>query len=474
MLVRTKTSLYLLPALILILVVFGAACTAAAPATEEEETVTEAEPEAVEQEKEEAETEAETAEEIEAGDVDPTGCNIEPPAEPTTINVFGWAFDMMEFYADEFKKCDEVENIEVNVQLLDFISVQEAVRLALSSGGESPYDIVHGSNPEVAEWGSQGWLLPLNDFIDKYRDEYDLDDIPEAAWEGGTVNGNIYGVPAVANTLHLMYRADLFEKYNLEPPATYDEVITACEVLKDEPSIDIPFTMNLHAGWAWEFEFWNFMRSLGGNYLNEDNTPAFNSPEGVAAATKMKEVVDACMGEEGLGYSIEASEIGLQTGQLAFVNIWAASGPGMYDPDRSDFADVIEFAPAAAPEPGAPHAGSAWNDYYTIPATSAVDPDLAFRMIMEAVDLESQRAGAAVGIPTRESITEGVRNLEEARETFNNGSGIYPPNPAITLAQSALWNWLPFIGTGEMTPQEALDAAAEEYIKEATAQGFLN
>jgi hypothetical protein len=32
---------------------------------------------------------------------------------------------------------------------------------------------------------------------------------------------------------------------------------------------------------------------------------------------------------------------------------------------------------------------------------------------------------------------------------------------------------MPFIGTGEKTPKEALDAAAKEYIKEAKAQGFL-
>jgi hypothetical protein len=32
---------------------------------------------------------------------------------------------------------------------------------------------------------------------------------------------------------------------------------------------------------------------------------------------------------------------------------------------------------------------------------------------------------------------------------------------------------MPFIGTGEMTPKAALDAAAKEYIKEAKAQGFL-
>ncbi len=55
----------------------------------------------------------------------------------------------------------------------------------------------------VGDWGGKGWLLPLNDLIEKYWDEYDLGDIPAVVWEGGTLDGNIYGVPIIGNTLHL-------------------------------------------------------------------------------------------------------------------------------------------------------------------------------------------------------------------------------------------------------------------------------
>ena len=78
-----------------------------------------------------------------------------------------------------------------------------------------------------------------------------------------------------------------------------------------------------------------------------------------------------------------------------------------------------------------------------------------------------------MGIVTRTSIKKGLPNLSAAKETIANGIGIYEPNQAVQLAQAALGNWMPFIGTGEMTPKAALDAAAKEYIKEAKAQGFL-
>ena len=408
-------------------------------------------------------------------DVDPTACNIEPPAEPVEVNMLGTAFPITEFFAGEFEKCNDVENLTVNTQLMASGDQLEQQRLGLSGGGVAPWAIIH-TTPDSVEFIDQGLILPLNDLVEKYWEEYRLWEIPQTAWDVSTVDGVIYSVPFMSNTLHMFYRTDLFEQYNLEPPTTYDGVIAACEVLKDEPSIDIPFTMNLHAGWAWDIEFFHFIRSYGGDYLNEDNTPAFNSEAGIAALTKMQEVVDACMGQEGLTYSIDDSEIGMETGGLAFVNIWASRAANMDNPELSDFVGQIGFAPAAAPNPGGALGGSAWLDAYAIPINTDVDHDLAFRIIMEAIDFQSMKEGAEFGITLRTSVAEagaGARYLPAASETIANGVGSYPPNPAIPLAGAALGNWLPLVGSGELTPEEALQGAAEEYLIQATEQGLI-
>jgi hypothetical protein len=101
---------------------------------------------------------------------------------------------------------------------------------------------------------------------------------------------------------------------------------------------------------------------------------------------------------------------------------------------------------------------------------------LFYEVIMEVTDLESQIEAAEYGMVTREAVAEsgaGGRYLPAANETIVKGVGIYPPNPAIPLVRNALGNWLPLVGTGELSPQEALDNAAEDYITEATAQGFI-
>ena len=401
-------------------------------------------------------------------------CNVPAPEETANVSFLGWSFDIMDFYAEELEACGQVENIDVSVQFLEPSGVDEAMRLALSSGTDSPYDIVHGANIQMIEWGNEGWLLPLDDLIEEYGEAYNLDDIPANAFEGATIDGQIYGIPVTSNTLHLAYRADLFEQYDLDVPTNYDEVIEACDVLDEDPSIDLPFTMDLSAGWAWEIEYLAFARSYGASYLDEEGYPVWNSPEGVAALTKMKDVVDACMGPLGLTYGYEANEVAMNNGALAFTHIWAGNTISMNDPERSDFADEIAFAPAAAPNPDGALGGSTWNDYYVIPVTTTNDPELLFQMIMEALDRESAERGAEFGIVTRTSVEEGVPSLEATNETIANGIGIYEPRPEVVLAQIALSNHLAFVGTGEKTPQEALDDAAAEYIVEATAQGYLD
>lgn len=407
--------------------------------------------------------------------VDPTECLIDPPAEETEINMIGWSFPITDYYADEVAKCDKIDNLTVNASLLASADAQEQVRLALSSGGDSPYDIVHFANAQVGEWGAPGWLLPLNDLVDQYWDEYNLGDIPEKAWEGSTIDGVIYGVPIVGNTLHLIYRQDVFDELGLEVPDTYDEVIEVCNAIGlDNPDWDMPFTINLSAGWAWEIEFFQMQRAYGGQFLDENNNPTFNDETGVAAVNKLVEVADACMGIDGYSFDLNDQEVAVQLGTLPATNMWASRAANMTDPERTDLGDVIAYAPAPRAEADGPRAGSAWNDFYGIPATITNDPDLAFRIIMEASDERSQRDAAEVGMTTRLAVAEyGGPYLDAAGQTVAEGIGIYSKEQAIGIVRSKLGEFLPLVGSGDMTAQEALDAAAEAYIQEATAQGYI-
>ena len=427
----------------------------------------------------EGETVVETVvEEVEVTRVVVADCAIQPPAEPVEVTYLGWPFALFDEYLTFLDDCSAVSNVTVNVLTMDNASAIEQMSLAFSSGGASPYGIIHQSNSSIQQNVWNGWLTPLTEYVEKYRDQYNLDDINPGMWDGATFDGEIYGVPMGANAIMLMYRQDLFEKYDLEVPTTYDEIINACNVLKDEPGIDIPFAFDLSAGWAWEIAFREALGSLGGSYFVEgSNEPAFNSPEGVAALEKMMEVVDVCMGEEGLTYGSGAMSAGLGNGSIAFIHTWATSGVSLLDPERSDMYDQIGFAPAAAVEPGAKLAGSAWGDFWAIPASYQGDKELVFQLIMEAGRADHQAAAIEYGMVTRSSVL--TSNVAEAfsapaLETIANGVGATPRRVATPTMTAVLGNWLPLLGTGEMTPAEVLQAAEDEYIAEAQAKGYLD
>lgn len=468
---------YKLLSLILILGVLLASCATPTPERIIETVVVEKEGQTVIQTVEvvktvEVEKEVVVTQEV---IVDPTECNLESPAEAVEVNMIGWSFAITDFYATELEKCSKVENLTVNTNLLSSADAQEQVRLALSAGGDSPYDIVHGANAQVGEWAGKGWMMPLNELVEKYWDEYNLGDIPQVAWEGATIDGQIYGVPIVGNTLHLIYRQDVFDQYGITVPETYDDVIAMCNTIGlDNADFDMPFTVNLSAGWAWELEFFQMLRAFGGDFLDENNQPAFNGEAGVNAVNKLVEIANACMGPAGYSFSLNDQEVAVQLGTLPATNMWASRAANMSDPERTDLVDLIAYAPAPRAVAGGPRAGSAWNDYYMIPANTTKDPDLIFRIIMETADERSQRDAAEVGMATRLAVASyGGPYLAAAGQTIAEGIGIYDKNPAIGIVRAKLGQYLPLVGTGEMTAQEALDAAATDYVAEATAQGYI-
>lgn len=73
-----------------------------------------------------------------------------------------------------------------------------------------------------------GFLSVLNDEIPE------LANFPGAAIKAwATEDGQIYGVPIFGVTHGVYYHKDIFAKYNLQPPKTWDEFLKVCQTLKD-------------------------------------------------------------------------------------------------------------------------------------------------------------------------------------------------------------------------------------------------
>ena len=114
-------------------------------------------------------------------------CAIPNPSDSIEIDAMGWEFPIITQYADELEDCEE-GNYSFNYQFLDSVEARNAMTQDAASGSPS-FELYQGSNAFVSELANQGFIRPLNDLVDKYRDEYNLDQIDQAFWNMASLDG---------------------------------------------------------------------------------------------------------------------------------------------------------------------------------------------------------------------------------------------------------------------------------------------
>ena len=387
------------------------------------------------------------------------------------IDLIGWEFPVVVQCAEELGDC-EAGNYSFNIQFLDSTQATEQMNLDLSTGSPN-FEIIQASNNVIGELANQGRLYPLNDLIEKYRDEFDLDKIDPAFLEMGSVDGNIYTIPMVSNTLHTFYNAAIFDELGVEVPNTFDELFALCPVLQ-EAGYDTAYGMRLSSASCWYIHFDSIISTLGLPSTNPDGTTNWQTPEALEAAKIMVDILEDCSPLNG-SYSVDDVQAGLQAAEIPLGYLWASRAGAMDDPEASTVVGDIEYAPGLASVDGGMRGAPAYIDGYAIPANSSVDPETIFLAILAATDLESMSAAAEFGLVTRSDASNpnAARNAAAAATSLVEGRGADSPHPAAGIARAKLGEALLTVVDG-VSPEDALAAAQEAYLAEATAQGLLD
>ncbi len=105
----------------------------------------------------------------------------------------------------------------------------------------------------MRNWGyvTAGWILPLDPFLNdpKLTDKawYKLEDfypglIAANRWNGkiggGTGEGQLWTIPIMEESYILLYRKDLFDRYKIKLPTSYEELAEAARQVKKQAGID--------------------------------------------------------------------------------------------------------------------------------------------------------------------------------------------------------------------------------------------
>ncbi len=388
------------------------------------------------------------------------GCDIQGNGE---INVMSNSFPSLEVIAAKMKSCSR-DGLKIEYKLTR--GIDEESKQAFSAS-KCPYDLAQGANSLATALQAGGYLQPLNDLVDKYRDKYNIEDAMLIKF-----GEDIMAVAFQVNAQHLFYRKDLLEKHNIAVPTTWDEVLAAAEKLKKEESIQFPLGGTYKAGWNIAQEFINMYLGMGGQFFKPGTAePAFNSATGLKTLEMMKKLM-AYMSPNALALDTTAVMQQFQQGQIAIANLWASRAVKMDDAAESKVVDLIEFAAAPLAKKGGAPATTLWWDGFYLAKNMDGDRDLAFQVMMEGLSEDVVKANNDVTIWLR-SVYKPSRYSAGAYQSAMGGAPSYPMKAQMPLVHAALGENIGDFMAGKESAKESLSDAEASYINAAKEKGYI-
>jgi multiple sugar transport system substrate-binding protein len=240
-----------------------------------------------------------------------------------------------------------------------------------------------------AEFASAGWALPLDRFFPPEERKKFL----PAAIRANSYTGAIYGVPLFVDAGLLYYRKDLLEKYRLQPPRTWPELVEQAKtILGRENSSGL-------TGFSGQFKQYEglvcnmmeYILSNKGSLWDEANlSGALHS---VVAKEAVRFVRDHIIGEishRGVLAYQEPESLALFTeGRAVFHRNWPYAWEEANDAQKSKIAGRVGMAPLPA-FPGGKSAAALGGWQLGISRFSR-RPELAWRFIEFMTREETQK-----------------------------------------------------------------------------------
>ncbi|WP_328432259.1 MULTISPECIES: ABC transporter substrate-binding protein [unclassified Streptomyces] len=142
---------------------------------------------------------------------------------PVTLPFWGWANGQ-----DAVVKAFNASHKDVKLKytkVTDQLTMQKQLTNAVKAGN-APC-LVQNTAEYVTSWVSQGALADITRYLGSNKDKFNA-----GAWASAQVQGKLYGVPTSSAPNFTIYRTDIFDKYGIKPPSTWDDVIAEGKVLK--------------------------------------------------------------------------------------------------------------------------------------------------------------------------------------------------------------------------------------------------
>jgi multiple sugar transport system substrate-binding protein len=141
----------------------------------------------------------------------------------------------------------------------------------------------------VQEFIRAGWLLDLTPYIE----EEGLQGMLPGPVSAVTYKGKVYAIPWFMDAGLLYYRRDLLEKYDLRPPKTFAQLVSATRTVLDEER-DPDLLGFIFQGKQYEGLICSIMEFIwgnGGDVISADGQVVIDSPEAKEALTFVRDLI---------------------------------------------------------------------------------------------------------------------------------------------------------------------------------------
>jgi multiple sugar transport system substrate-binding protein len=185
-----------------------------------------------------------------------------------------------------------MQNVEAELEAalgwpleIEVVSYNDARRLTLlnSQDIQSNYDIVSFDIVWLGEYGQQGVLLPLNDYL-KQRPHLQTDDFLPIAYQASNYQGQQLGLPISPHPELLWYRSDILAEANLPPPQTTAELLALLPHVHKPEANQYGICWNGQRGQALGQQMAHFYAAFGQPLFDIQGRPTLDTPQAVAAA----------------------------------------------------------------------------------------------------------------------------------------------------------------------------------------------
>jgi len=381
----------------------------------------------------------------------------------------GWTPEEYNQIIAEFE--EDNPGVEVELTLVGYDALHDKLITSIS-GANPAYDVVLIDDIWYAQFAEAGWLLDVTDRVSSNME----DDVYDKAWEIVGYNERLYGLPWLLDLEYFFYNEQILNEAGIEnPPTTWEEIMEQSKIIKEKGIVEYPMV------WSWAqiealiCDWVTLLKGNNGEFFDENNKPAFNNEKGVETLTWMKETIDSGLTNPA---SLSANEEEVRRifsqGNAAFTINWVYMYELLNNPDESNIVGQTQLALMPvfedAKAEGIESASITGSMGFSVTKNSS-NEDLAYDLIefMTSKDIQTRYADHVT--PMYESVMKQEKIIEMHPETFKMFDEQFPyiysrPKvPYYTEVSRALQTSIQNALVGNVSPQEALDNAAEEVEK---------